>query len=236
MDVVAMHMSDGLVDAPTSLLFGAVAVAGLAIALWRARHELDERTAPMAGLVAAFVFALQMVNFPILPGVSGHVLGGALAAILVGPYTGALCLSIVLIVQALLFADGGLSALGANITNMALIGVATGYAVALALRPLLRGRTQGRGLAVVSFTAALSAVVAASAGFLLEYAIGGASTTSLGTVAAYLLGTHALIGAGEGIVTAATVVAVARARPDLVYLLRTAPRRAAPASASDVTA
>ncbi|MGW0021380.1 energy-coupling factor ABC transporter permease [Rhodococcus sp. NPDC003382] len=235
MDVVAMHMSDGLINAPTSLLFGAVAVAGLAIALWRARTELDERTAPMAGLVAAFAFALQMVNFPILPGVSGHVLGGALAAILVGPYTGALCLAIVLIVQALLFADGGLSALGANITNMALIGVATGYGIAVALRSLLRGRTRGRGLAVVSFTAALAAVVAASAGFLLEYAIGGASTTSLGTVAAYLLGTHVLVGAGEGIVTAATVAAVARARPDLVYLLRTAPRPA-PAPASDVTA
>ncbi len=96
-----------------------MAIGGIGIALWRARSELDERTAPMAGLVAAFVFALQMVNFPILPGVSGHVLGGALAAILVGPYTGALCISIVLIVQALLFADGGLSALGANITNMA---------------------------------------------------------------------------------------------------------------------
>ncbi|WP_068157483.1 energy-coupling factor ABC transporter permease [Rhodococcus phenolicus] len=231
-----MHMSDGLIDAPTSLLFGAVAIGGIGIALWRARSELDERTAPMAGLVAAFVFALQMVNFPILPGVSGHVLGGALAAILVGPYTGALCISIVLIVQALLFADGGLSALGANITNMALIGVATGYGVALAMRPLIRGRGRVPVLTVVSFTAALAAVVAASAGFLLEYAIGGASTTSLGTVATYLLGTHVLIGIGEGIVTAATVAAVARARPDLVYLLRTAPRRAAAATASDVTA
>ena len=96
-------------------------------------HELDERTVPLAGLVAAFIFAVQMVNFPILPGVSGHLLGGALAAILVGPYTGALCISIVLVVQSLLFADGGVTALGTNITNMAIIGVAAGYARAVAL-------------------------------------------------------------------------------------------------------
>ena len=127
--VVAMHMSDGMVSAPTSLLFVVVAVAAVGFCPVRARAELDERTAPMAGLVAAFIFAVQMVNFPILPGVSGHLLGGALAAILVGPYTGALCVAIVLVVQSLLFADGGLTALGTNITNMAVIGVVAGYGV-----------------------------------------------------------------------------------------------------------
>lgn len=236
-----MHMSDGLINAPTSLLFITIALVGLLVAGWKARTELDERTAPMAGLVAAFIFAVQMVNFPILPGVSGHLLGGALAAILVGPFTGALCVAIVLIVQALLFADGGLTALGANITNMALISVAVGYGVALALRPLLT-RRNGRGafgdsairasaLGTVSFVAALCGTVAAATGFIVEYAIGGAGTSSLGsrtlgTVAAYMLGTHVLIGIGEGIITAVTVLAVARARPDLVYLLRTAPRQA----------
>ncbi|MFC9551680.1 energy-coupling factor ABC transporter permease [Rhodococcus sp. NPDC056960] len=227
-----MHMSDGLINAPTSLLFVVVAVLGLSVAAWRARAELDERTAPMAGLVAAFVFAVQMVNFPILPGVSGHLLGGALAAILVGPYTGTLCVSIVLIVQALLFADGGLTALGANITNMAIIGVVAGYGVALVLRPLVtrRGRIDFRILGGLAFAAALCGTVAASTGFVLEYAIGGhaasAGSTSLGAVAAYMLGAHMLIGIGEGLVTALTVTAVAKARPDLVYLLRTAPRRA----------
>ncbi|MFZ2178102.1 MAG: energy-coupling factor ABC transporter permease [Rhodococcus sp. (in: high G+C Gram-positive bacteria)] len=221
-----MHMSDGLIDAPTSLLFVAVAVGCVSIAAWRARAELDERTAPMAGLVAAFIFAVQMVNFPVLPGVSGHLLGGALAAILVGPFTGILCVSIVLIVQALLFADGGLTALGANITNMAVVGVTAGYVVALALRPLLP-----RGLGALAFTAALCGTLAASMGFVLEYAIGGQSagtgSTSLGAVSAYMLGAHALIGIGEGVITAVTVTAVARSRPDLVYLLRTAPSRVA---------
>lgn len=219
MDVIAMHMSDGLIDARTSAIFFVVAGLGVAVAIRRARSELDERTAPLAGLVAAFVFALQMINFPILPGVSGHVLGGALAAILVGPATGALCLTVVLIVQALLFADGGLTALGANVTNMALIGVLAGYGTAIALRPLLRRRPNGAALAVVSFTAALVATVAAATGFLLEYSVGG-TTGSAATVAPFLLGTHVLIGVGEGLVTAATVVAVTRARPDLVYLLR----------------
>lgn len=237
---LAMHMSDGLIDAPTSLLFIVIALGGLLVAGWKARTELDERTAPMAGLVAAFIFAVQMVNFPILPGVSGHLLGGALAAILVGPYTGTLCVAIVLLVQALLFADGGLTALGANVTNMALIGVTVGYGVALALRPLLTRKSgsatgartfRGRTLGTIAFIAALCGTIAAATGFIVEYAIGGAGTGSsgtrtLGTVAAYMLGTHTLIGIGEGIITALTVLAVARARPDLVYLLRTAPRRA----------
>lgn len=214
-----MHMSDGIVNAPTSAVFIVLAVLVLAFALNRARVELDERTAPMAGLVAAFVFAVQMVNFPILPGVSGHLLGGALAAILVGPFTGALCVSIVLVVQSLLFADGGISALGTNITNMAIIGVAVGYGTAVLLRPLL-ARRGTRGIAALAFLAALLGTTVASMGFVIEYAIGGAATASLGTVATYMLGTHVLIGVGEGIITAVTVGAVAAARPDLVFLLR----------------
>jgi cobalt/nickel transport system permease protein len=216
--VVAMHMSDGLVNAPTAALFALVAVLGLAIAVRRARTDLDDRTAPMAGLVTAFVFAVQMINFPILPGASGHLLGGALVAILVGPWVGTLCIAIVLVVQALLFADGGLTALGTNITNMALIGVFVGYAVALALRPLAR-RSRG-GLLGTAFLAAFVGTVVASLGFVLEYAIGGAGATSLGTVSTLMVGLHALIGIGEGIITAATVGAVATLRPDLVHLLR----------------
>jgi cobalt/nickel transport system permease protein len=223
-DYVAMHMSDGIVNAPISLLFGAIALAALAVCVAKARTELDERTVPLAGLVAAFIFAVQMVNFPILPGVSGHLLGGALAAILVGPYTGALCVAIVLIVQALLFADGGVTALGANITNMSVIGVAAGYGVAVVLYRLVRRRRDDVPVPTVGVVAFLSAVigtVCAAMGFVLEYALGGAATSSLGTVAAYMFGTHVLIGIGEGIITAVTVMAVVRARPDLVYLLRT---------------
>jgi cobalt/nickel transport system permease protein len=218
MSALAMHMSDGLINAPTSLLFGVVAIGGVAVAAAGARRDLDDRTAPMAGLVAAFVFATQMVNFPVLPGVSGHLLGGALAAVLVGPWTGALCITIVLILQSLVFADGGLTALGANITNMALIGTVAGYLIALALKPLAaRGRT---GLLGVAFVAAFCNTVIASLGFVLEFAIGGDPAFSLGGVAGTIIGVHCLIGIGEGVITALTVAAVAAVRPDLVYLLR----------------
>lgn len=223
---VAMHMSDGIVNAPVSMLFVAIAVAAVALCGWRARAELDERTVPLAGLVAAFVFAVQMVNFPILPGVSGHLLGGALAAILVGPYTGALCITIVLVVQSLLFADGGVTALGTNITNMAVIGVAAGYGTAVLLYSLLKRRNPRSVplIGAISFIAAVVGTVCAAMGFVLEYSIGGAAQASLSTVAAYMFGTHVLIGIGEGVITALTVMAVVRARPDLVYLLRSGSR------------
>lgn len=215
---MAMHLSDGVINGPVSLVFGAVAVAGFAVALSKARSELDDRTAPMAGLVAAFIFAVQMINFPILPGVSGHLLGGALAAILVGPWTGAVCVSIVLIVQSLLFADGGLTALGVNITNMALIGTAVGYLVAVTLRRWAGG--PGPRLAILAFTAALINTLGAATGFVVEYALGGTVGLSLGTVTLSMIGLHALIGIGEGVITALTVNAVAGVRPDLVHLLR----------------
>jgi cobalt/nickel transport system permease protein len=218
-----MHMSDGIVNAPTSVLYGAIAAVGLAIAAGMARRDLDDRTAPLAGLVAAFVFAAQMVNFPVLPGVSGHLLGGALAAILVGPWVGALCVAIVLVVQALLFADGGLSALGTNITNMALVGTTAGFLVVLALR---RFAVRRRGaLLTVAFLSALVNTVTAAASFLVQYAVGGNPAVSLGAVAAAMLGVHLLIGVGEGLITVLTVGAVAQVRPDLVHLLRTGIRR-----------
>ncbi len=230
---IAMHMSDGIVNAPTSAMFGLIAIVGLGYSLYRAQAGLDDRTAPMAGLVAAFVFAVQMVNFPVLPGVSGHLLGGALAAILVGPWLGALCVGIVLVVQALLFADGGLTALGTNITNMALIGAWSGFVVAVALRRLA---TRSRaGLLIVAFVSAFVNTVVASMGFVMQYAIGGAGGSSLDTVAVSMIGVHCLIGIGEGLITALTVGAVASARPDLIYLLRKAPAARAAATASGST-
>src|SRR3954465_1449902 len=122
-----MHVPDGFLDAPTSVATGAAAVACVGVSLVRARRELDDRTAPMAGLVAAFIFAVQMLNFPVAAGTSGHLLGGALAAILVGPYTGVLCMAVVLLVQCVFFADGGLTALGINITIMGIVTVLVGW-------------------------------------------------------------------------------------------------------------
>ena len=218
---VAMHMSDGLLNAPTSILFGAVAVLGLVVATTRARRDLDDRTAPMAGLVAAFIFAVQMLNFPVLPGVSGHLLGGALAALLVGPWVGALCVAVVLVVQALVFADGGVTAVGLNVTNMALVGTAAAYVlIAVLLRVLPR---TAAGLAVTAFAASVVSVVVASQAFVVEFWLGGTAQLegqSLGAVAATMAGTHTLIGIGEGLIAATTVVTVAKTRPDLVYALR----------------
>jgi cobalt/nickel transport system permease protein len=219
-DGLALHIADGVIEAPVAGLFAALAVAVLAASLVGSRRALDERLAPMAGLVAAFVFAVQMLNFPVLPGVSGHLVGGALAALLVGPWVAALCVSVVLIVQALVFADGGLTALGLNITNMALVSTVVAYLViAGMLRVLPRTTT---GLAVTGFVASVTSVVVAGLAFVGQYWLGGGVelAAGLGQVAGTMAGVHVLIGIGEGFITAVTVVTVARVRPDLVYALR----------------
>ncbi|WP_262064105.1 energy-coupling factor ABC transporter permease [Streptomyces sp. STR69] len=210
-----MHVPDGFIDAPVSAATGVVAAGAIAVSLRGARRELDERTAPLAGLVAAFIFAVQMLNFPVAAGTSGHLLGGALAAILVGPYTGVLCVSVVLLMQGILFADGGLTALGVNITDMAITTTVVAYAVFRGLVKILpRSR---RSITAASFTAALLSVPAAALVFTLLYALGGTTDVSLGKVATAMIGVHVLIGVGEAAITALTVGAVIAVRPDLVY-------------------
>lgn len=209
-----MHVPDGFLNAPVSLATGAVAAAAVAISLRGARRELEERAAPLAGLVAAFVFAVQMLNFPVGAGTSGHLLGGALAAILVGPFTAVLCLSVVLLTQALLFADGGLTALGTNITLMGVVTVVVAHAVFHGLaRVLPRGR---RSAGIAAFTAAFLSVPCSAIAFTGLYAIGGTADVSLGRVFAAMTGVHLLIGLGEAAITTATVGAVLAVRPDLV--------------------
>lgn len=209
-----MHVPDGFIDAPTSLAAGAVAVGGVALCLRGARREVDERTAPLAGLVAAFVFAAQMLNFPVAVGTSGHLLGGALAAVLVGPWTGALCVCVVLMVQALLFADGGLTALGVNITLMAFLAVAAAYVVFRALILLLPNRASG--VVAASAVAAGCSVPLAALGFVGIYAVGGTTAVPLDTVTIAMIGVHLLIGLGEAVITGLTVASVLAVRPDLV--------------------
>jgi len=225
MDTQALHIGNGIIDGRTSALFAVLAAAAVAVCVMRARRDLDDRLAPMAGLVAAFVFAAQMLNFPVLPGVSGHLLGGALAALLVGPWVGALCVTVVLIVQALLFADGGVTAIGLNVTNMAILGTAAAYVLIAALLRILP-------LAAIAVIASVGSAVVASQGFVLQYMLGGGGSVDLGTVAVALAGPHVLIGLGEGLITAITVTTVARTRPDLVYALRRVPRAAEPVLAS----
>ena len=213
-----MHMPDGFINAPVSAAAGVVAIVGIGVALRGASKELDEKTAPMAGLVAVFIFAAQMLNFPVAAGTSGHLLGGALAAILIGPYTGALAVSIVIIIQALLFADGGLTALGLNVINMAFVTVLAAWPVFRLLGKVLpRSRAAWMGAA---FVAGLLSVPASALAFTLEYAIGGTGTYAVETVLVAMIATHLLIGIGEGVITALTVGAVLAVRPDLVYGVR----------------
>ncbi|MDQ1036792.1 cobalt/nickel transport system permease protein [Streptomyces sp. V3I8] len=210
-----MHVPDGFIDAPVSVAAGAVAATAVAVSLRGARRELDERTAPLAGLVAAFIFAVQMLNFPVAAGTSGHLLGGALAAILVGPFTGVLCVSVVLLMQGILFADGGLTALGVNITNMAVVTTVVAYAVFRGLVKLLPRKR--RSITVSAFVAAVISVPAAAVAFTLIYWIGGTTDVPIGQVLTAMVGVHVLIGIGEAAITALTVGAVIAVRPDLVY-------------------
>jgi cobalt/nickel transport system permease protein len=210
-----VHIPDGFIDARTSVGAGVVAAGALGWSLRRAGAQLDERRVPLAGLVAAFVFAVQMLNFPVAGGTSGHLLGGVLAAVLVGPYVGAVCIAVVLLVQALLFADGGLTALGLNVVNMALVTSYGGYALFVALRAILPKRPAN--VATAAGLAAGLAVVLASLAFTLEYALGGTAGASTTTVAGAMVGVHALIGIGEGLITAMVVSAVLATRPDLVW-------------------
>jgi cobalt/nickel transport system permease protein len=220
-----MHVPDGFLDVPTSLATAGVATAGVAAALRGSRRELDERTAPMAGLVAAFVFAAQMLNFPVGAGTSGHVLGGALAAVLVGPWTGMLCLSVVLIVQALLFADGGITALGTNITLMAVVAVAVGWLVFRGAQRLLPDTTGW--VAPAAAVGAFASVPCTAAVFTVLYAVGGTAPIPFDGLLTAMLGWHTLIGLGEAVITGLTVASITAVRPDLVYGARRALRRRA---------
>lgn len=210
-----MHVPDGFIDAPVSAAAGVVAAGAVAVSLRGARRELDERTAPLAGLVAAFIFAVQMLNFPVAAGTSGHLLGGALAAILVGPYTGVLCISVVLLMQGILFADGGLTALGVNVLDMGITTTVVAYALFRGLARVLP-RTR-RSVTVASFVAALVSVPAAAGVFTLIYWIGGTTDIPIGKVFTAMVGVHVLIGIGEAVITALTVGAVVAVRPDLVH-------------------
>lgn len=210
-----MHIPDGFINGGTSAAGGGIAAGLVVLTVKRAAKTVDDRQIPMVGLSAAFIFAVQMLNFPVAGGTSGHLLGGVLAAVLVGPWAGALCITVVLIVQALLFADGGLSALGLNVINMAFVGAFVGYVIFLALRKVLPCRKSSVGLAA-GIAAALAPVLA-SVFFAAEYAIGGNGAAAVGKVATAMIGVHVLIGLGEGIITAMTISAVLANRPDLVH-------------------
>lgn len=209
-----MHIPDGFINGATSAGAAVAAAGGLAASVKLSARKLLDKQIPMAGLTAAFVFALQMLNFPVAAGTSGHLLGGALAAILLGPTLGMTAVSVVIIVQALLFADGGVSALGLNVLNMAIVTAAVGWLVFRAVMFVLPKRRPS--VVVAAMIAAWASVVVTSIGFTIEYAIGGQGGIDVGTVFGAMVGVHALIGIGEGLITASVVGAVLAVRPDLV--------------------
>ena len=210
-----MHIPDGFLNLPTAAATGAAAVGGVGYSLRLARSRLQDRHIPLVGVTAAFVFAAQMINFPVLPGVSGHLIGGALAAILLGPWLGFLVLATVLLVQAIGFADGGITALGANILLMSLIAGVGGHFVFRGITAVLpRGH---RSFVVATALTAWVTVVAASAVASLFITYGGfAGAEQARVLLPVMLGVHALIGIGEAFITTAVVMAVLRTRPDLV--------------------
>jgi cobalamin biosynthesis protein CbiM len=210
-----MHIPDGFIDIPTSAAFAAASSVAVAGAVKGARKQLSEQSAPLAGLTAVFIFAVQMLNFPVAAGTSGHLIGAALAMVLVGPYAATLALVVVLIIQAFLFADGGLTALGLSIFNMAVISVWVSFIVFMILKKFLP-KTKS-WLVVATFISALISVPAAAIGFVIQYAIGANATFSVGTVLNAMVGSHILIGIGEAIITALTVSAVLASRSDLVF-------------------
>ena len=210
-----MHIPDGFIDPQTSAIFAGISAVGVAAALKGARSQLDEKTAPLAGLTAVFIFAVQMLNFPVAAGTSGHLLGAVLAAVLVGPWAATLALTIVLLMQAFLFADGGLTALGLSVFNMSILAVWAGYGIFLLVRKILPKNKAS--VSAAAFVGALLSVPIAAAGFTLQYALGATATISTSTVLSAMVGTHVLIGIGEAIITGLTVSAVLASRSDLVY-------------------
>jgi cobalt/nickel transport system permease protein len=219
-----VHIPDGFLDPEVAAAASVGAVAAVGYGLRRANDELDERRVPLLGVTAAFIFAVQMLNFPVAAGTSGHLLGAALAAALLGPWLACLVMAVVLATQAFVFADGGITALGANVLNMGVIGaLGVGWLMRAARR--LLPRTRGAFLAVVGAGAWL-AVMAGAAATSLELAASG--TVPLWPVLAAMLAVHAAIGVGEAVITVAAVGAVLAARPDLVVLAPPAPLAGGP--------
>ncbi len=213
--LVAMHAPDGFLGTPTAIVTAIIAFAVVGFALSQARRQLNDKAIPLAGITAAFIFAAQMFNVPVAAGTTGHLLGGALAAILLGPAVGTIVVTIVVVVQAFAFADGGITALGYNVLNMAIIPAYGGYAVFRLLRRMLP--RSGGGVIGATGIAAWASVVMAGMAFSLEWLVGATAPVSFDTVFTAMVGVHGLIGIGEGVISALAVGAVLASRPDLVY-------------------
>jgi cobalt/nickel transport system permease protein len=211
-----MHIPDGFLSTATVATTYVVSAGGVANAVRLANKNLGEKHIPMMGILAAFVFAAQMLNFPVAGGTSGHYLGAALIAILLGPWAAVLIMAVVLTGQSFIFQDGGVSALGANIFNMGIIGGFGSYYIYKWLHSLLGG--SNRSMLISGFVAAWASVLLASTACAIELAISGTSPLSVALPA--MAGVHAIIGIGEGLITVAVVSLIKATRPDLLKLQR----------------
>ena len=207
-----MHIPDGFLSANTWIPAWVISIGGLGYCFKGLSGTLKDKIVPLMGVISAFVFAAQMLNFPIAGGTSGHLLGGVLAAVLLGPLAGAIVIALVLIVQCVIFQDGGLTALGANILNMSFIGTIGGYLIYNVTRKAVGGN---KGIIAGSTVAAWISVIAVSCICAVELAISG--TSPLKVVLPVMAGVHILIGAGEAIITSLVIGFVLKTRPDLIY-------------------
>lgn len=209
-----MHAPDGFLTAPTAIATGVLSAGAIAGAVRASRPELDDDRIPLAGVTGAFVFAAQMVNFPVAAGTTGHLLGGALAAVLLGPSLGLVVVAVVVLVQALVFADGGLTALGYNLFNMAVVTSLGGWAVFRGARRLVPA--SAGGVTVAAAVAGFASVLLSALSFSLMWLFGASAAVPFDRVFTAMVGVHAIIGVGEGLITAGVVAAVLAVRPDLV--------------------
>jgi cobalt/nickel transport system permease protein len=208
----AMHIPDGFLSLTVAGLAWLLSVAALAYAVIRTNRQLGEKQVPLMGVMAAFIFAAQMLNFPVAGGTSGHLIGGALAAILLGPWAGMLVMTSVVLVQALLFQDGGLVALGANILNMAVIACLVGYYLYVGAQRVLGDRTWAS--LASAFAAAWVSVFAAATVCAVELGLSGSSPMQVALPA--MCAVHALIGVGEGLITVGALAFITATRRDLI--------------------
>ena len=211
-----MHVPDGFINAQVSIGSGIVSFATLWAYVKNAKNLVADKLIALTGMMSALIFVLQMINFPIAAGTSGHLLGGALAVIVLGPHLGIICISIVVVIQSLLFADGGLSALGINVFNMAIVTSLVGWLVITSWKKLFGEANVS--IISGSIVAGLLSVIFSSIAFVFEYALGGTVAVPLSSVLLAMLSTHLLIGLGEGIITALIVSLLLRVRSDLVYV------------------
>ncbi|MBA4419924.1 MAG: cobalamin biosynthesis protein CbiM [Anaerolinea sp.] len=208
----AMHIPDGFLSVIVSIVLWVISAIVVGIALKKTNNELGEREAPLMGILAAAIFAGQMLNFSVTGGTSGHLLGAAIAVILLGPWPAVLVMTSVVSVQALLFQDGGILALGANIMNMAIVGVFVAYTVYALVSYLFK--KQSRGIYVAGFVAAWSSIFFASLFCALQLAVSGTSPANISIPAMGAI--HALIGIGEGLITTGALVLLSATRKDLL--------------------